>query len=74
MAGSDERTHARLRRYLNGKWDDMDPATRQALTVLADELDGVHAALRKFNRNLMAVGLTLLTGMVTLIVTLIAAL
>lgn len=70
----EQRVHARLRVYLNGKWDELDDVVKLALTVIASELDGLNENQRKTQRLIVWIGSALVTSLLSLSITLLVRL
>lgn len=72
--GGDPRHANRLRSTLNGRWDRMDPDVQLAFTLLTQELDQVHSAIRSMRNVVLWVGTTIASGIVGLTLTLLSRL
>lgn len=44
---TERRTRDRMLEFVNGEWDQLPPPLRRALTVIADEVDGLHHEHRR---------------------------
>lgn len=60
-SGRERRARDRLVDILNGDWHDLDVNTRRGLTVIADEVDGLHEEYRALRRALDDLRKTVLT-------------
>ncbi len=69
----ERRTHERVKEYLNGRWEELTPETRLALTVIADELDGLNENVRSLRTVVVWVGMSIAGAILSLAITLLTA-